>query len=98
MMIAETMADIQPMLPKLTACAISFLLVIAAAVLLGIVLDEWLQIRRLEKDMKQRREKIEKLIAAQNESRQQELAEQTAKQKKSLRQLLPLSGCLWHNS
>lgn len=99
-MLADLIAKVTPMLPKATLSVVIISLALAAAVLLGIVIDEWLQIRDVEKDMKRRREKVEKLIAdlKTSASEPQHCAEKAKEQKKQLRRLLPLSGCLWHNS
>lgn len=104
-MLTEWLSAIHPMMPKIVVCLLS----LAAAVLLGVIIDEWLQIRAIEKDIEKRKKHVQDMLAAyndpfrhkhaavRNEARQQLLAEQKKEQARGLRKLLPFSGCLWHS-
>lgn len=102
-MLTEWLSAIHPMMPK----AIVLLLSLAAAALLGVIFDEWLQIRAIEKDIKKRKKHVQDMISAYNDpvrhasvrnEVQRLLAEQKKEQARGLRKLLPLSGCLWHSN
>lgn len=96
--LANLIAKAQSTWPVVTLTAVGLVIAIAAAILLGIIVDEWLQFRAARKDVIQRKEQIEKLIAMQNAA-ELTVTEQEKEQKKltkSLWKWLSVSGSFWH--
>lgn len=90
--------EVKAMLPKVLLVVLSLI----TAILVGVIIDEWLNIRAIQKDIDARKKLNRKIEAELDEmrkkARQTFCAEQKATRLAQLRKLLPISGCLWHNN